>query len=218
MKYIRHINEGFHNWHEDPEPSEPDNRRTDRKESERTLKCVGLTQYLALLAKKSNPKELYLVQMEDGDIETWIDEEYSWKYDRDVPWEDEVTPDCIVDLVDDALAGKLKPFEFRTKFGRLMTINTPEIGEGIEAYTRYEIPGVEEYVDKDPKNYAPIVKVDLPLAKFLEKEFEYRAYEHHERINPKEFSWSARQKLGKKPNKEYLKMLGALIRAFPEIE
>ncbi len=211
MKHIKTLDEAFYqNWHDAPDPPEPE-RDTNRKDSERKLKCIAYTPYLALLASKSNPKELYLVQMEDPDVEDWLMEGgYSWEYSYEGPdWDDQVDGDCIVDLVDDTMAGKLKPFETSGKYKR--KVEPLKVGEGVDSYIRYGIPGAEDMENDEPENYAAIVKVDLPLAQYLEKEFEYRAYEHIHRNYPN-------SRLGKKAKAEYLKMLGALMRAFPEIE
>ncbi len=221
MKHIKHINEAYfssQNWHDAPDPPEPE-RDTDRPDSQREFKCIAYTTYLALLCKKNNPRELYILQMDDPDVEDWLLQGgYSWDYAdsevHDYDWEDLVDKSCIEDLVTDSFKkGYLEKFKTTGKYAR--EVMPLEVGEGLDSYIRYaDVPGFEDLEDQNPEKYAAIVKVDLPLAKYLEKEFEYRAYEHVDKAKRTGIKISQ----SSRGNRDYLKMLGALMRAFPEIE
>jgi hypothetical protein len=227
MKHVKDINE---DWGDPPDYQDPPDlvRRSHKLESQRLFKTIAFTPYLALLSKKDDPRSLYVVQMEDEDIEERFSEDgdyvwewpswYSERYDPGPnKWGERVDGECIADLVTDAWNGTMDPLERYSKYKHEMEIvvyplTRKDFGEGLDSYVKYPVPGAEELEDEGtPEDYEPIVKVDLPLAEFLAKEFEMRAYEH-----PNTFS-SAPVRPMVKGEKAYLRMLGALIRSFPEI-
>lgn len=202
------------NPHDAPDPPDPE-RDTDRSDYERLFKTLSLNRYASLVRKKDNPKELYVVQMEDPDVEMFIEDDYSWKWPEGwgENWEDQVDEDCIADLVTDAWTGEMKPLTFRTKSGpqEIQPLTRDSFGEGTDSFISPNFPDLELRGNPDPPNYKPIVKLDLDLAKVLVAELEHMAYRHIGRPYPD-------RKLGEKANKAYIKMIREILKVFPDAD
>lgn len=102
----------------DPDDYEPTKER-ELAEKDKLFTTIGLTGWLALLFKNSNPKELWALNLEDSGVEELVND-YSYGYDGEY---EDLDHDGCEDLATDIFTGS----HSKTKY-------PPEMGVGMKGW------------------------------------------------------------------------------------
>ena len=162
------------------------------------------------LLRKLDTKDLYIVTLEDVTLQDWL-EIYS---------EDDTSYyEPLEDILTDAWNGDFMPTYPKIKSNnnppeKIEPLTRDSFGTGLESYSPYLLQDDPDYpgetITPEPDVYKPFVKVDLPLARRLEREFEERAYNRH-------YTNARGIPIRLSGNRTYLEFLKELYRKFPQL-
>ena len=203
MKHIKSIHEAFSNGSQE----ESDYTPRSLKESDLEFKCIFAGEHYALLSRKNNPKELYLLQLEDPHLERFLERFYLIEdpLDPDDPYKILALETFLTDVWNNYSANP----DNTKDLGRIPVMTRKDIGEGLPHY--YPVLSILDDNPHMETETSPVVKVDEDLAKTLMTDFENIAYNLP--VIP-----TFRNRGKSKGDKNYLKGMKALLRAFPGIE